>query len=135
MALSLQDRLDITELLSQHGHFMDSGELDRLDQLFTDDIVYDLADLGMVSLYGLAAIRDAALALGDLNPVGHHITNVVVTQDRDGTVRVRSKGIGISADGTARSVVYDDTVTRGPGGWRIAHRTVLGRHRPLAIGR
>lgn len=135
MALSPEDHMRITELISQHGHFMDSGEFDRLDELFTDDIVYDVRDFGFGSLRGFAAIREAALQLGDLNPVGHHITNVVVTPVDNGTARVRSKGIGINTDGTARSVVYDDTVIRGPHGWRIAHRTVLGRHRPLTTGR
>ena len=34
---------------------------------------------------GIAAIREGALALGDRNPVAHHVTNVVVTPvDCDG---------------------------------------------------
>jgi hypothetical protein len=31
-------------LISLHGHLMDDGDLDRLDQLFTADVAYDLAE-------------------------------------------------------------------------------------------
>ncbi len=38
MRLTQEDRAAITELISLHGHLVDSGELDRLHELFTDDI-------------------------------------------------------------------------------------------------
>jgi hypothetical protein len=60
-------------------------------------------------------VREAAIAFGDANPVGHHVTNIVTTPVDARSARVRSKGIGIKADGTAGSVVYDDVVvTRQP---------------------
>jgi ketosteroid isomerase-like protein len=76
-------------------------------------------------------MREAALALGDANPVGHHVTNIVITRIDDRSARVQSKGIGIKADGTAGSVAYDDIVTRQPGGWKISHRKVLARRSAL----
>lgn len=82
-------------------------------------------------LRGPEAISEAALALGDANPLAHHVTNVRVTEDPDGTVRVRSKAIGIYADGRAGSVGYDDVVRREAAGWRIARRTVVPRRTPL----
>lgn len=131
MALSAQDRIDITDLINLHGHLTDAGELDRMGELFTQDVTYDVSDFGFGSLHGLEAIRDAALALGDANPVGHHVTNIVITGIDDGSARVRTKGLGVNADGTAGSVVYDDVVTRGPDGWRISRRTVIARRAPL----
>ena len=44
---------------------------------------------------------------------------------------VRSKGIGIKADGTAGSVVYEDVVTRHPDGWKISDRKVTARRAAL----
>src|SRR6202034_4876506 len=44
---------------------------------------------------------------------------------------VRSKGIGVMADGTAGSVAYDDIVTRQPGGWKISYRKVTARRAAL----
>jgi ketosteroid isomerase-like protein len=131
MALAEQDRIEITDLINLHGHFTDAGELDRAGELFTPDVTYDLDDFGLGSLRGTAALREAALALGDANPVGHHITNIVITQIHEHSAQVRSKGIGIRADGTAGSVVYDDIVTRRPDGWKISRRTVTARRAAL----
>lgn len=91
-----------------------------------------LTDLGGGPLHGLAALRTAALALGEANPVAHHVTNVLVESGAaEDTVRARSKGLGVIADGTCGSVTYDDVVRRTAEGWRIAHRTVRARRTPL----
>lgn len=114
-----------------HGHLTDDGALDRYDELFTTDVIYDVADFGFGSLQGIPAIQDAALTLGDANPVGHHVTNIVLTAVDDDVVHGRSKGIGINADGTSGSVVYEDTFRREDRGWRISHRKMLARRKPL----
>ncbi|MEU5095552.1 nuclear transport factor 2 family protein [Streptomyces sp. NPDC020996] len=131
MALALEDRLAVIELIALHGHLVDEGELGRCGEVFTPDVVYDLAGFGQGRLTGLAALRDAALALGAANPVAHHVTNVVVEDVTDGRVRVRSKGLGIMADGSCGSVTYEDVVVRVDAGWRICHRKVVPRREPL----
>ncbi|WP_327098285.1 nuclear transport factor 2 family protein [Nocardia vinacea] len=130
MALSAQDRIEIGDLIAMHGHLMDAGELDRMDELFTAEITYDVNDFGFGELHGIPALQEASVALGNGNPVGHHITNVVIAEV-DGAVRVRSKGIGIYADGTSGSVEYDDTVVRVATGWRISYRRVIAHKVPL----
>ncbi|GAB2855463.1 hypothetical protein GCM10027176_67510 [Actinoallomurus bryophytorum] len=132
MALSDADRTVITDLISLHGHLVDGGELDRLDEVFTADVVYDVTDLGGGAIEGLAALRAAALAMGDSNPVGHHVTNIILTPLADGRVHARSKGIGVTVDGRCGSVTYEDTISRGDQDWRIAHRRVLARRVPLS---
>lgn len=127
MALAEQDRTDIANLINLHGHFADAGDLDRAGELFTPDVVYDVSDFGLGSLHGTAALRERALISGEENPASHHVTNIVITQIDESSARVRSKGLGIKADGTAGSVVYDDIVTRRPDGWKISHRTVTAR--------
>lgn len=130
--LGVEDRSAITELLSLHGHLVDDGDLDHLDRVFSADVVYDLDAFGLGSLEGVPAIRDAALAMGDANPVGHHVTNIVVIDATDDSATVHSKGIGIMADGTCGSVVYEDTVRRQDGQWRISYRKVRARRTPLS---
>lgn len=98
MTISSADWLAIHELLGWHGHLIDAGELDRLTEVFTEDVVYDVSDFGFGALHGVPA---------------------------------RSKGIGVLADGTTGSAVYEDELRREPAGWRIARRTVLARARPL----
>lgn len=131
MPLDSADRLEIYELLALHGHLMDAGQFDRLAELFTEDFVYDLDALGYGQLNGAKALVDASLALGEKNPVGHHVTNSLIVDSAADEAKVRSKGIGIQLDGTSGSVVYDDIVRRTDQGWRIARRTVVLRQRPL----
>lgn len=131
MTASIEDRLAIHELVALHGHLTDAGEFDRIDEVFTDDVLYDLEDYGLGQVHGRDALRKISLSMGDQNPVGHHVTNVVVDFRDDDTAGVRSKGIGIRVDGTSGSVVYDDTVRRTADGWRIARRKVTARRTPL----
>ncbi len=123
------DRIAITDLISLHGHLVDGGE--PIDELFIPDFEYDVTDLGGGVIVGAVAFQEAAEALGDKNPVGHHVTNIVLTQAGPDEVTARSKGIGVMADGTCGSVTYEDVVVRTPVGWRIAQRRVLARRRPL----
>jgi hypothetical protein len=130
--LTADDRWAIGETISLHGHLFDEGQLDRLDTLFTADVVYDVSDLGYGVLVGIDAVRDAALALGARNPLAHVVTNIVISDTGDDeTVAVRSKAIAIKTDQTCGAATYVDTVRRQPDGWRISHRKILARREPL----
>ena len=122
--LNAEDRQAISETLSLHGHLFDGGHLDRLEEIFTPDVVYDLSDVGMGTFAGIEAIRRGALQLGAGNPVAHHVTNVVITSVEDDSVTVQSKGLMISANGTFGSVTHIDTLRRHNGGWRISRRVI-----------
>lgn len=50
--LNAEDRWAITETLSRHGHLFDGGHLDRLEEIFTPDVVYDLSDAGIGTFTG-----------------------------------------------------------------------------------
>lgn len=126
-----RDRLDIHELINLHGHLMDEGEFGRLGELFTEDVVYDISAFGGGLLRGPAAVAEAGRALGDGNPLAHHVTNVVVVEIAGDRARVRSKGLAVMSGGTTGSVVYDDELWRTERGWRIAVRRVLPRTAPL----
>uniref|UniRef100_UPI003F499E89 nuclear transport factor 2 family protein n=1 Tax=Pseudonocardia sp. CA-138482 TaxID=3240023 RepID=UPI003F499E89 len=132
MSLSAEDRAAIHDVIALHGHLTDDGELDRYGEVFSQDIAYDVSALGFGELRGLDALREAALALGPGNPVGHHVSNILVTATDDpNTAHARSKGTGIMADGTCGSVVYEDVLRRGSEGWRITRRAVRPRRAPL----
>ncbi|MFI6832196.1 nuclear transport factor 2 family protein [Kribbella sp. NPDC050241] len=127
--MDLDDRIAITDLISMHGHLVDAGE--PPDRLFTPDVRYDVSDLGGGVIVGTTALWEAGLTLGDGNPVGHHITNIVLTEVGQDEVAGLSKAIGIMADGSCASLTYKDVVVRTPAGWRISHRQVIPRRRPL----
>jgi hypothetical protein len=129
--LTVEDRQAISEILSLHGHIFDGGHLDRLGEIFTPEVVYDLTDAGVGTFEGIEAIRSGALKLGARNPVAHHVTNVVITSEEGDLVTARSKGLMIMADGAFASVTHLDTLRRHNGGWRISRRVVLAQSTPL----
>ncbi|BCJ37433.1 hypothetical protein Athai_49360 [Actinocatenispora thailandica] len=131
MSLTTDDRVAITDLINLHGLYADSGQLDRFHELFTTDVAYDVSDVGGGVLHGVTAVIEAGYALGDGNPVGHHVTNTVLTELDDGRVHAWSKAIAMHADRSCGSATYEDTVVRTAAGWRISHRTVRARRVPL----
>jgi 3-phenylpropionate/cinnamic acid dioxygenase small subunit len=134
MSLTAEQTLEIHRLVSLHGHLCDSGDFDAFDTVLTDDIVYDLEALGHGTTHGRQALSDAARALGEANPAGHHVTNIMVTESPAGEIRARSKFLAVQRDGRTASGVYEDRVTLTPAGWRIAHRAVLPSNAPLRSG-
>ncbi|APA99001.1 nuclear transport factor 2 family protein [Nocardia seriolae] len=131
MSISTADRLAIHELLSLHGHLSDAGAFDRFHEVFTDDIAYDLTAYGAGIVTGGDILRDMALQLGDNNPLGHHVTNIVLTPTTSDAVEALSKGLAVDVDGTTGTVTYADTVIRTTEGWRISRRSVIPRHKPI----
>lgn len=127
MTITTADRLAIHELVALHGYLADEHRFDDLHLLLTADATYDVSDFGLGVVEGLEAIRTLWEGGSGEAPAGHHVTNVIVTEDADGTVRVRSKGIAVMANGAAGTVVYADVVVLTSAGWRIAARKVIGR--------
>ncbi|MEU1426435.1 nuclear transport factor 2 family protein [Nocardia sp. NPDC005746] len=131
MTDSVADRLAIHEVVALHGHLSDSGEFDRWTEVFTEDVAYDLTAFGAGTVPGVEALRDMARELGDANPLAHHVTNVVVTALDGDTAHAISKGLAVNTDATTTSVTYEDALHRTPHGWRITHRRVIPRRKPL----
>jgi hypothetical protein len=129
--VNTEDREAITRLINQHGYLIDTGQLDRLHEIFTADVAYDVSDFGGGVINGLEAMREWVLDLGDKNPVAHHVTNIVLDEITDDVVRCLSKGIGVNVEGTVRSVTFDDHIERSGAGWRVTHRVVKARRLPL----
>lgn len=125
--MTADDRLEIHELVALHGHLADDRRADDLGLLMTEDGVYDLEEFGMGEVVGLPALIELFASAPGVQPVGHHVTNVLVTPRDPDRADVRSKGLSVMADGTAGTVVYEDTVVRTPVGWRIARRRVVTR--------
>lgn len=123
------DRLALHELLHLYGHLVDDRAWSDLDQVFTADVVYDASDFDMPVTRALDELVAEWTSEHGMqrHPLAHHATNIVVSQDDDGTVRVRSKGIGVGGGGRVGSVTYLDVAVRTAAGWRLAARTVTLR--------
>jgi hypothetical protein len=122
-----EDTLAIHELLALYGHIIDAREWQRVDELFTATARYDMREFGLGLVEGAAAIRELWSRPDAMHPLAHHATNIVVSTDADGTVRVLSKGLGVGPNGRVGSVVYHDVVERTQAGWRFAARSAVLR--------
>ncbi|MBV9840087.1 MAG: nuclear transport factor 2 family protein [Sphingomonadaceae bacterium] len=122
--LTTEDRLAIHELMALYGFILDERLWDRLDRLFTPDVVYDATAFGVAPMHGIEDVRRAWSDLS-IHPIAHHATNVVIFPGDDGLARVASKGLGIDRKGRAHTIAYHDRLARTEHGWRIAQRTAI----------
>ena len=120
--LTVEDRLDIAQLLNLYGHIIDLREWGRMDELFVEDMIFDSTDLGNERIHGRDNLLERWTSARARHPLAHHATNILIWQDPDGTVRTQSKGIGVGFKGRVGTLTYYDVVRRTPAGWRIAER-------------
>jgi hypothetical protein len=109
----------------------DSGELGRLSELFTEDVVFDATAEGVPLMHRMDAIVEAAQSF-DRIPLAHHITNVLVTGIDGDTATVRTKVLQTFDGGRGFSGTYEETLTRTPSGWRIARHVYRAARSPVA---
>jgi SnoaL-like domain len=136
MALTADDRWEIHEVISLHGHLCDAGTYDRFGSVFTPDLVVDVSDLGLAPLRAddtsqvrLDSYIAAAHRRGPGGTLALHVTNVLVREDGDGA-RAWSKAFILNQDGSIASFTYEDQLVRTSVGWRIRHRKISARREP-----
>ena len=80
MSLTTADRLAIHELISLHGHLADDRRSEDLHLLLTPEASYDVSAYGLGVVRGLPALIELFASAPGAQPVGHHVTNVIVTR-------------------------------------------------------
>jgi hypothetical protein len=120
------DVVDISQVLTRYGQIVDTRSWDDLDEVFTDDAVFDTSDFGQGRLEGLGAIR--TMFAGSHPPYSVNIVNVVVSDGEEaGTARAYSKNLGLLPRGRIGSASYDDELVKTDAGWRVARRVARAR--------
>jgi ketosteroid isomerase-like protein len=124
--MDVNDRLDLHELAARYGNVVDSGDLDALSTIYTDDAVLTLVlpDGKQVRKDGLAAIKEYLDASGGATL--HHVTNVIAGQV-DGDAVLTYRVVGPSAGGRVFSGDYRARTTKTAVGWRLADLTITLR--------
>jgi hypothetical protein len=124
--LTIQDRLEITETLALHAYIFDGNQLDRLEELFTPDAVYDMTLTGLGSFEGIDTIRAAAAQMSASGhaPLAHFVTNVIAASSGEDEATAQSKGLLIMADGSIHAVTHQDDLRRENGTWHIGRRVI-----------
>ncbi len=121
------DRLELHELPGRYGDAIDDRDWDRLGQIFTDDAVFDLTDLGARKLEGLDDIK-AFMDTEATHPRTHTMTNIYV-DETDGGVKLNFRIVALLPEGRVGTASYYDDVVKTDQGWRVKHRVTTLRRR------
>jgi 3-phenylpropionate/cinnamic acid dioxygenase small subunit len=127
MTITLEDRIAIQELLGLYGHLIDQRRWAELADVFSDDIVFDATSFGQQVTTSYRELMDHWTSDQAMHPLAHHVTNIVITEDPDGTVRVLSKALGVGVKGRVGSATYEDIVVKTADGWRLSRRVATLR--------
>jgi len=122
------DRLELHELPGRYGDAIDDRDWDRLGQIFTDDAVFDLTDLGEPRLEGLAEIK-RYMDQDPRHPRTHLMTNIYVDETPAGA-RLFFRIVALLPDRLVGTASYYDEAIKTPAGWRVKNRIITLRRRP-----
>lgn len=115
------DRVELHELACRYGDIIDARAWADLDQIFSDDCVYDVSDIKLGVVHGVEALR-TYMDREDIHPAAHLITNVYVERIDGDTGLMRSRLLAVQGDGSVAAGAYVDDLVRTPAGWRISRR-------------
>jgi hypothetical protein len=123
--MDTDDIIEINQVMGLYGHVIDGKQWHRLDELYTDDGVFDLSGLmgSEVRFEGIDAIKGFLTSMP--MPLAHIATNSYVFEE-DGDVRSRAKWFMPTDEGTISGGVYRDRWEKTTKGWRLKERAVFG---------
>jgi hypothetical protein len=124
MTLDPADIIEINQVMGLYAHVIDGKQWHRLDELYTEDGVFDLSGLlgSEVRFEGIDAIKGFLTSMP--MPLAHIATNTFVYEEGD-EVRGRAKWFMPTDEGTVSGGVYRDRWTKTPKGWRLQERLVF----------
>ncbi len=128
-SVELADRLELHELPGRYGDAIDDRNWPALANIFTEDATFDLTDLGIPMLEGLARIQQF-MDVEAQHPRTHMMTNIYVDETTDG-VKMYFRIVALRGKGLVDSASYYDEVVKTASGWRVKHRVVTRRRRAL----
>ena len=128
MALDIQDKFAIEELLRRCCYNADYNPPESMREVFTPDAVFEVPamDISCQGIDNIIAFFTQSRA--GFSSARHIINNVVVEGDGDSAKSSAYLQV-LRTDGGATAIVsvarYLDTLKRTDAGWRLAHRTVV----------
>ena len=123
--MELADRLELHELPGRYGDAIDDRDWEALAGIFTDDAVFDLTDLGVPLLNGLADIK--RFMRDDANHPRMHLMTNIYADDSPTGARLHFRILTRYAEGPMVTASYHDDVVRTDAGWRVRRRVVTRR--------
>ena len=126
--LTVEDRLDILDVIARFGVVHDLRQTDLLPEVFTPDAQIDFSFVGGGSPFGLEKYRkilDGMVKSGF--HADHQTTDTILIADGADGARARSRYLAIRPDGAMSNGEILDRLRRTAAGWRIAERRMIRR--------
>lgn len=121
VVLSATEEASIRAVLASVAYLLDGREYDRLGEVFSDDVHFE--NPGRLVADGLSTLITAMKGIAE-PALSHHITNVIVNPQPDGSAVCLSKALTLRKSGVWNAAEYRDVVRHGADGWRISSRTI-----------
>jgi hypothetical protein len=121
VGLSLEDRFEITDLLSQYGLLLDRQQVDEWMALFVHDAVFE-----MEGRFPLTTPADR-MEVGSTAPSGTHLAAPPVIRQGGAVDTAVSEQTFMFRDAESGRMLagwYEDVLVKVEGGWRFQHRTI-----------
>jgi uncharacterized protein (TIGR02246 family) len=126
MPLTVEDRMDIQDLLARYNHAIDGGDAETWAATFTPDGTFTS---GSNAFQGREQLTAFAKSFAErMAGTRHWVNNVVIDGEGDrATLRcyLHLLRVGDGAAQTVSTARYQDELRRVDGAWRFAARTVI----------
>jgi hypothetical protein len=122
MALTVEDRLEMMELVYRYDQAIDLGDGETYADTFTEDGVFQITGTSEVS--GRQALIDMVKRMGPRND-RHWVCNLVIDGDGD-EATMKAYFALIRERGIAATGKYVNTMKKVTGKWRFARRQYTG---------
>jgi hypothetical protein len=126
----IADRIEIQHRINLYVHSLDGAELDRMDEVFSDDVVFDYSSIGVAPM-SWTAMKEWLRGLPKAAMEQHIYANTLISFSDKGTRAVSLSQVfnpqGMRGPDEVLSFftshgVYRDEWEKGPHGWRIRSR-------------
>jgi uncharacterized protein (TIGR02246 family) len=126
MGLTIEDHMEIQDLVARYNQAVDSGNGSAFADTFTEDGALDAAGSVLQGREALQGFADAVPS--SVNQPRHIATNLVIEGDGDqARVRAYLQMYALMGEparqGVAASGKYDDRLAKVNGSWRFLRRT------------
>jgi hypothetical protein len=126
--LTIEDRLDIQDVVVRYGHAVDDRNWAEFERIFTHDAVVDFRSTdtpptGLAPIIGLTEIvhqfRDVLL-----HPLQHIIANNIIVEGSEDRAVSHAKALFPIPGGFVLEGLYRDALVQTPDGWRIENKSI-----------
>ena len=123
MSLSLEEQLDIMDVMARYNHAVDSGDAEAWANTFTDDGIFEGS---AITVKGREELLEFVRSRDPSNPIRHWNNNILIEGNGDdATAKVYLVTFDVSGPPKIRSSgIYHDTLRRIDGQWKFTYRKV-----------